>query len=277
MSPGEPCPLCKTADSRLLYQGRVVLRRCASCRAVFNTAYAPADYDDTYFNEEYRTQYGKTYLEDYDAIYSLSLSRLRRITALLPPSTAGPGRLLDVGCAWGFFLKAARDMGFNDVTGVEISSTAARYCGETLGIPVIRAAFDDASPAPPFRVITAWYFLEHLPDTGTALERLTGLLEPGGILAFSMPSILGPQYLFHRREWYESHPGDHRINLSPGIAAKALKSLGFHRIVTAPGGIHPHRFLPSAIAGLAPARILYRAVSRILSFSDTMEVYAVKK
>ncbi len=277
MPSGEPCPLCKTSQSKLLFEGRAVLRRCGTCRAVFNTAYSSADYGSAYFNEEYRAQYGKTYIEDFDAIYSLSQVRLRRIKALLPPSALKRGRLLDLGCACGFFLKAARDMGCNDVTGMEVSLTAAEYCQKTFGIPVLHAAFDEATLEPPFRTITAWYFLEHLPETGNALKRLAGLLEPGGVLAFSMPSIRGPQFHLHRREWYAAHPIDHRIDLSPGIATKALKSLGFHRIVTYPGGIHPDRVLPSAIAGLATVRSLYSAVSRKLSFSDTMEVYCVKK
>ena len=126
------------------------------------------------------------------------------------------GRLLDIGSAYGFFLKAASDAGFGNVMGIEVSSHAAHYCESTFRIPVINSGFEDARIDPGIQVITAWYFLEHVRDTSAALERVASLLAPGGVFAFSMPSLFGPQFIFNRNIWCETHPGDHRIDLSPG-------------------------------------------------------------
>ena len=276
MAPGEQCPLCLSPDGRVVCSGRLTLLRCPRCGAVHNASHRALPYDSAYFNEEYRAQYGKTYVEDFDNIYRLSRGRLELILNLLKRSGSAPDSLLDLGSAYGFFLKAAADAGFRDVTGLEISDHAAGYCRDTFQIPVITSGFDDADLVPGFRVITAWYFLEHVPDTRSALERITSLLEPDGIFAFSMPSLFGPQFLLHREEWCAAHPEDHRVDISPRIIKKALKELGYRRVVTRPGGIHPRRFFPPLLAGLGAARSLYSGISKIVSFSDTMEVYAVK-
>jgi 2-polyprenyl-3-methyl-5-hydroxy-6-metoxy-1,4-benzoquinol methylase len=276
MTPGEPCPLCLSTISRAIHSGAITLRRCGHCGAVHNATHRLPAYESSYFNEEYREQYGRTYIEDFDNIYRLSRNRLDIIAGLPGRSGVVRGRLLDIGSAYGFFLKAAEDDGYAQVTGIEVSSHAADYCESTFRIPVINSGFEEAPIEPGFQVITAWYFLEHVRDTRAALERVSSLLEPGGVFAFSMPSLFGPQYLFHRRDWYASHPMDHRIDLSPRIAGKALKELGFAGVITRPGGIHPQRMMPKFLARRNAFRSLYAFLSRKLSFSDTMEVYAVK-
>lgn len=277
MTPGEPCPLCLATTSRIIFSGEIILRRCRQCGAVHNPTHALPSYESVYFNEEYRSQYGRTYIEDFDNIYRLSRKRLDVIGDLMGRPVAHRGRLLDIGSAYGFFLKAASDDGFGKVMGIEVSSHAAGYCESTFRIPVINSSFEEARIDPDFQVITAWYFLEHVRNTRAALERISSLLAPGGVFAFSMPSLFGPQFLFHRDEWYASHPADHRIDLSPRIIRRALKKMGFIRVVTRPGGIHPERMLPPFLSRRSAFRSLYSIISRKLSFSDTMEVYALKE
>jgi hypothetical protein len=69
---------------------------------------------------------------------------------------------------------------------------------------------------------------------------------------------------------------DHRIDLSPRSARAFLKHHGFHRVIIRPGGIHPERVMATG-SFLYPAfSSLYNGISGLISFSDTMEVYAVK-
>jgi len=55
-----------------------------------------------------------------------------RIVSILSAAFACPGRLLDLGCAYGFFLKEAQR--HFDVTGIELAEDAA------LGLPAVRVA-----------------------------------------------------------------------------------------------------------------------------------------
>jgi SAM-dependent methyltransferase len=97
------------------------------------------------------------------------------------------GRLLDLGCWVGFFLAEARERGW-EVTGVEPSGFAAAYARDELGLPVLSGElFEVDLPLRSFDVITLGDVIEHIPDAGRAVDRISGLLAPGGVLAMALP------------------------------------------------------------------------------------------
>lgn len=271
------CPLCGVDGQSKQYGVESGLRRCLSCGIVFNSRHVPLSYDENYFTTDYRTQYGRTYEEDRDSIEALSKARLKKILGLLG-SRAKPRNisLLDIGSALGFFLKQAGEAGIESLQGVEISSFAAQYCRRNFKIQVTNSSFDDAVFDRGFDVITAWYFIEHCADPKSTLQRIYHLLKPGGVFAFSSPSFFGPSFLLNRDEWILRHPPDHRIDFSPHSVRRVLRDLGYSRVCMRPGGIHPERILPENSPLFTPFSRIYSALSRLLCFSDTIEIYALK-
>lgn len=274
MSALENCPICGTTSTRRISES---LRHCPSCSVSFNASYHPLEYNDSYFLDEYEKQYGRTYEQDFSTIYAVSKQRLQKILSCFPVKEYHALRLLDVGSAMGFFLKAASDMGVGEVTGMEISRYASEYCTKTFGFPVIQEAFRPEKIPGHFDIITAWFFIEHCQDPVQVIKDLYDKLKAPGILALSVPSIFGPQYLFHRKEWAAAHPDDHRIDFSPASLKNVLRKNGFNKIYFYPGGFHPERVISSRSLLFRPFSVLYRHVTHILSFSDTLEAYAVKK
>jgi 2-polyprenyl-3-methyl-5-hydroxy-6-metoxy-1,4-benzoquinol methylase len=128
----------------------------------------------------------------------------RRLLKSLDRVTGGrKGRLLDVGCSMGFFLKEARDAGWQ-VEGMEPSGWAAEYARSEFGLNVRKgpAASAPVEPAS-FDAITMWDVVEHLLDPVGDLRRLAVALKPGGVFALSTHSIasvsarlLGRRYPF---------------------------------------------------------------------------------
>jgi len=125
---------------------------------------------------------------------SLRLSNFRRLIDRLTPLIEGPGRrLLDVGCAHGWFLDAAREGGFES-SGVEpdpaISARAA------VGERHVWAGFfpDCVPPGQSFDVIVFNDVFEHLPDITAAAKACRQLLRPGGILILNVPCSTGIFY-----------------------------------------------------------------------------------
>jgi SAM-dependent methyltransferase len=275
MADGTPhCPICSSPSTLLISDN---LYSCGICGITFNTAYAVKSYSDTYFLDEYRNQYGKTYIEDYDNIYALSSSRLSAIFNYLPnKSRRSDLSILDIGSAAGFFLACARDMGIGSVTGIEISDYASTYCLEHFKIPVIRSSFADVTLTSTYSIITAWYFIEHTADPVAMMEKIHHSLTPGGVFAFSVPSIFGPLFVFNRERWVRTHPTDHYMDFSPRGIKKILTGLGFSNIHVKAAGIHPERIFNPQSLLFRPFALLYGSVSRLISFSDTMEVYAIK-
>ncbi|MBN2403726.1 MAG: class I SAM-dependent methyltransferase [Spirochaetes bacterium] len=268
------CPLCLSKENQEIYDNHISLFKCRECGIIFNEKHCRLDYDDSYFTSKYREQYGKTYLEDYENIYAVSICRLNRILKIKKDTDGS--RLLEIGSAMGFFLKAAMDSGIKDVLGIEISGYAAKYCVDKFHINVINFPFNDVKLNGMFDIIAAWYFLEHVFDPSSTVKTIFNSLNSGGIFAFSAPSFFGPQYFFKRNEWFESHPADHRIDFSPKSAENFLKKIGFQKIYIFPGGIHPERVIGKNSLFFKLFKYFYAGISRMVSFSDTMEVYAVK-
>jgi SAM-dependent methyltransferase len=194
-----------------------------------------------------------------------------------PGRESGPARaLLDIGCALGFFLKAARDTGYSPVRGVEISEYAAPLLPGEVGIDVHNGPFSHVPGPEKYSVISAWYFIEHCADPVSVIENIFDSLEPGGVFAFSSPSVFGPLFQFDRKSWVETHPVDHRVDFTPRSVKRLLKGMGFRRVRVYPSGMHPERVISKNSFFYPLFAALYRKFSRLTAYSDTIEVYALK-
>jgi 2-polyprenyl-3-methyl-5-hydroxy-6-metoxy-1,4-benzoquinol methylase len=112
--------------------------------------------------------------------FDLDLARLERLTA--------GRRLLDVGCASGEFLRAARDRGW-DVWGVEPTEACAAFARDRLGLRV-RTGVLSASDwdAQRFDAVTLSFVLEHIPDPLGVIREALAALAPGGVLFLMVPN-----------------------------------------------------------------------------------------
>jgi len=104
------------------------------------------------------------------------------------------GKILDIGCATGDFLKTARDKGW-DVYGVEASKIAVEIAKEKYGLDVINQNFEEAGFENNFfDVIVAGDILEHVDDPKGFLLKIHKILKPGGILCIAVPDFDGFHY-----------------------------------------------------------------------------------
>ena len=129
------CPICTTdhltfEDQIICRTNKRTFRRCNTCGMLYMSYTADSEntsYNEKYFFENYKKQYGKTYLEDFESIKSQCVRRtgvidyiFRNSHKLITPA------VLDVGCAFGPFMDAANDAGWQ-VFGTDISAEAVSY------------------------------------------------------------------------------------------------------------------------------------------------------
>ncbi|TVR34545.1 MAG: methyltransferase domain-containing protein [Spirochaetaceae bacterium] len=282
------CPVCRnTGNPAILRDSERTFYRCRSCgilyREAFNNSGMPR-YDEHYFFDEYRRQYGKTYLEDYGSIRKAGLQRAQRMNRILKRHRKAANQrrtadLLDIGCAYGPFLDAARACDFR-VSGLDVAAAAVHYVRYELRFPVILGSIEDQktrdrwSPAS-LDAVTMWYVVEHIQDLRTVLRWIGTVVRPGGALALSTPNGAGISALKNRSGFLAHSPGDHVTVWTPRIARRVLRRHGFRVIRIVGTGHHPERF--PGCAAVKPATALYRllyGVSRVFRLGDTFEVYA---
>lgn len=119
---------------------------------------------------------------------------------------AGPGAILDLGCWVGFLLAEAETRGWA-ATGIEPSEFASEFARERLGLEVLTEDLFAASlPAGAFDAVVLGDVIEHLPDPGAALDRIAGLLAPGGVLRMALPDAGSRLARAMGRRWWSVIP-----------------------------------------------------------------------
>ena len=311
------CPLCD-AQSPLPPQGRAenkTVSVCAQCGMHYPSFIVAEkkDYSEQYFFEEYQAQYGKTYLEDFESIKRQGLRRMALInavyakvfhsgkeTSLFDGLHHGTKRILDIGCAYGPFLAAAKESGWSPV-GTDIAAEAVAYVCKTLQIPACQAPFPVLPASFPFTVdrtftdqrnqllsipleaggfsaVTMWFVIEHFPDLSSVLQKVSELLIGGGIFAFSTPALSGVTGRWNRRLFFAQSPTDHYTIWDRRQAKKQLAHYGFtvKKIVSI--GHHPERFPHAAKLKRGGIRWnILMLISKLFKLGDSMEIYAVKQ
>jgi 2-polyprenyl-3-methyl-5-hydroxy-6-metoxy-1,4-benzoquinol methylase len=205
----DTCPLCHSPDSDVIrterhslpqdpffdrYRERTItLRRCRSC----TFAYVDELPTDPVFFEKIYMDYKP------DFAFEMAHHGKKAIFADLRDALARHGyrggKLLDVGCWVGHFLRSMKDR--FEVQGVEYNRYAAEY-GIASGIPIQIATFKDAAlPEGSFDVVSLIDVLEHLPEPDLMLRKAAGLLKPGGAIVIKVPNYvaqIGKQNVLNR-------------------------------------------------------------------------------
>jgi 2-polyprenyl-3-methyl-5-hydroxy-6-metoxy-1,4-benzoquinol methylase len=99
-------------------------------------------------------------------------------------------RVLDIACGAGYGSRMLARAGAAAVVGVDVAADAVRYARAHYPAPGVRFVCADAErfewPAS-FDVVVSFETIEHLHDPASFLDRLHGLLVPGGTLFLSAP------------------------------------------------------------------------------------------
>src|SRR5260370_41801761 len=172
------CPICGgTTASPVLRKDGYTLVRCAVCATVYvspipTDAFLAAHYQAGEYFEGDSSQGYRSYTDMRKALLPHFGRRLQWIDTQFP----GRGRLLDYGCAAGYFLELAQADGWQ-IAGVELSADMARQAQQSLGAPGARGL----SPPPPgpFRVITLWGGSAHPPRPQGEFGRVRARVQRG--------------------------------------------------------------------------------------------------
>jgi SAM-dependent methyltransferase len=170
------CALCGSASSRhrqLLVTGPRRIVRCDACGLVFRNPRPAA----VAYTEEFGS--GRAEVENEAWLGARRRATFERFLDAWPDA---PGRVLDVGCGGGWFLKTASERGWKAI-GVDLSPAAVRHAREALGVDARVGSLEAQGFEPgSFDLVTLWNVIEVLPDPLGTVRAARDLLPPGGAL-----------------------------------------------------------------------------------------------
>ncbi len=171
---GAPCP----EEALFLLEG-FPYRRCPLCTLVYPSPRPRAEFiRRQYVSGRFTSVFREMYLPS--APYRMATIFRERVDELIRPRVPS-GRLLDVGCGSGHFLKVAHDAGF-EVHGVELNPEMVGFAARELGLPNIRCGtLEEAGyPGSHFDAVTLWDVLEHAEQPGRLLKEVLRVVRPAG-------------------------------------------------------------------------------------------------
>lgn len=266
------CNLCGTNEVQSLYCKRGLrIVRCEVCGLVYVSPRAlDHEHDQLYAGDYFFSQVTleKGYT-DYMASRPLKIATFEKRLSMIG-NYQKAGRILDVGCATGFFLQVAKDRGWEPY-GVDVSIEALVEAQRGPNIPVVQGTLERASFRDDcFDAITMFDVIEHLPDPIQVLREAHRILKENGILVICTPDVESFSARLMGRNWPHLKPSEHLYYFSKNTLPRMLDRAGFHVLeATGIAKTLTPRYLYTELARTNPilSRLL-RAFSSLLLITE---------
>jgi 2-polyprenyl-3-methyl-5-hydroxy-6-metoxy-1,4-benzoquinol methylase len=221
------CELCGSRAARELYNAgdrlgnlSFTIALCAGC-GVLRT-----------LPEMTQEELADFYLEEYWGQQEPSMEWIRESqsdkTQFITKCGLAGGRLLDVGCGAGFFLRALDEKKW-DRSGVETGAEAVATARRALGSDRIfeGTLCDCALESSSFDVVTFWSALEHTNEPRANLTEARRIIKRGGTLIVQVPNAASYQARIFRGDWFALDAPRHRYHFTPARLSDLLSETGF--------------------------------------------------
>lgn len=149
---------------------------------------------------------------------------------------ASEAAILDIGSSTGTNLRLLKEIGFDNVIGLDASEESIRYCrekglGEVMKGDICNLDFEDAA----FSLVLATDVIEHVDDEAAALKEVARVLRPGGtalITVPAFPSLWGLQdEVSHHKRRYRKAELIHKIE---AVGLRVEKAFYFNYLLFGP-------------------------------------------
>ncbi|PYQ65244.1 MAG: hypothetical protein DMF53_05915 [Acidobacteria bacterium] len=195
------CPLCDSEERResIFEFPPYAVARCKSCGLWYlcprlTESLMHASYEDDHYFEG-----GEGGYSSYQAQETTLRPTFRRFLREIARRGMTGGKLLEVGCAYGFFLEEAKDY-FSHRTGTDYSSGALEKAHGRAD-RLILGGTEQIPLGETFDCVACVHVIEHIYDPVAFLRSLTKHLRPGGWLLLATPDMGGFWRPLMRRRW----------------------------------------------------------------------------
>jgi len=241
-----PCNLCGSKYSTFLFEARDRLHgiegtfsyvRCSECGLVYmNPQVVPEDIGKLYPSDYAphstaakgaavgtRSLYNRLMKTPVIARLVKLVTNVKIINSIYSRLDQ-KSRILDIGCGAGDFLNRLKSEKGCQVHGVDISEAAVEAAKNSFGLDIFKgtiteAPFEDAS----FDVLTAWWYLEHVPDPQSTAAKVSSLLKPNGNCIIGVPNFESFNARSFKDKWYHLDCPRHLCIWTPSVMKRLLE------------------------------------------------------
>jgi len=244
------CPACSGTWKWLYQKNGCSISRCTGCglgRAAPTAFDAKDYYTEDYFNGGHSDGYF-----DYAASEEVLRHEFSRVARVLRRYCRPGARLLEIGCAYGFFLKEARKS--FEVHGIEIAEAAVQACHRAGLREVHHGAADEAmlSRIGQVDAIVMLDVIEHLTDPFHTLQACSRHLSPGGAMLITTGDFNSLFAQLSGRHWRLMTPPQHLWFFTPSSIRRIADRLGLELVSCT----HPHKIVPVSLMLFQIGRML---------------------
>lgn len=224
------CPICNHNSWSKHLDGLVKCRVCGFIRA--HDKYFKIDpvkfYRQSYFNSEYGN-----YAKEEVALEKNFRDRIKRIRKYKTR-----GKLLEIGCAYGYFLKNAQK--YYKCFGIDLNPNVTRVTKENTKAKILTGDFLTRKfQKNYFDIICMFDTIEHLKYPERYLKKMYETLKPGGIVVIETGDIGSLIAKLQGRSWRLVMLPDHlqyftkssltQLLTNSGFKTKLINTVGFFR------------------------------------------------
>jgi 2-polyprenyl-3-methyl-5-hydroxy-6-metoxy-1,4-benzoquinol methylase len=181
------CNLCNSEDSNIILSiVKLKFLKCKICGLVY--------IDQEILNDsrgELKKEFSRINYKSYFSYYKDFRIKYFKKNLNLIQNLSNKGRILDIGCSFGWFLNEARLKGW-ETHGIEPSIFASNYARNNYNLNVITSNAEEINFHDDFfDAITLWNVIEHLMDPKKEIKILYKKLKEKGLLIICVPDING--------------------------------------------------------------------------------------
>ena len=234
------CPVCGELriHTFMWMKNNYNVYRCNSCGLGRADA---RDFDPgSFYNEAYYSGGCADGYVDYKGAENAIRREFRSTVELIRRLGPGSGKLLEVGCAYGFFLQEAKP--YYDVMGVEQAVDAVTFC-RAHGLPNVHESGElprIIASEGPLDVIVMLDVIEHLQDVRSSIALLSRHLRKGGLFIVTTGDWNSLLARITRESWRLMTPPGHLWYFTPQTLATLFRREGLQLEQCA----HPWKIVP---------------------------------
>lgn len=216
------CPLCNSPNGELSEIYLSDLRKtaniikCSSCSLVYMPDLGKSR--KHVYNENYSV-WGKD--SQGELIEEAKKTHFKYLLSKIPINPKGKS-ILDLGTGNGYLMEIAKEMGYKDAYGLELSSYAAALAEKKFPGHIFRCEVGKLNTKKRFDVITMTDILEHLPNIANDFEVIKKHLKKGGIIVITTPNTGSITKTILGKKWFQ-YKYEHVVYFNKKSMRKLLK------------------------------------------------------